>query len=308
MANNPTHDHHFVPVFYLKNWILAGHDRLVEYKIRRNSALPRWTYPKGTGYQKHLYSSTDDSVQSLEDAFLMPADGFAADAMKVFFSSTIRSGMEWTTRQRSSWTRFMMSMLLRHPEDVADFAKIVEDDWVSATPEMQRRYAAIRSPDLPERIEDWLLLHKNKDRERARLNWMRALIDHEGIGRRINRMHWSVFDLSSTSIPLMTSDRPVITEYPLSTPKSYIMLPLSPTKLFVAVETPDLADMIFRQRPNILAKEVNKEVVRNARIFAFAADERHNAFVKKHFGQASSKSLFAKLAEHRAERRLDGNA
>ena len=48
--------HHFLPVFYLKNWCL--HDgKLVEYKVPyKNIVKPRRIHPQGTGYIDKLYA------------------------------------------------------------------------------------------------------------------------------------------------------------------------------------------------------------------------------------------------------------
>jgi hypothetical protein len=54
--------HHYVPVFYLKQW--TGTDgRLCEYKNSGGQILTRQTFPAGTGYERDLYR-----VEGLPDA------------------------------------------------------------------------------------------------------------------------------------------------------------------------------------------------------------------------------------------------
>jgi len=75
MASNPPHDHPFVPVFYLKNWVVAPEQRLAEYRRKKEHVIrPRWTGARSTDYERHLYEADDKSVESLETSSMMPAD------------------------------------------------------------------------------------------------------------------------------------------------------------------------------------------------------------------------------------------
>lgn len=302
MQNNPPHDHHFVPVFYLKNWIVAPGQRLVEYRRRRDGIVrPRWTGPRGTGYERSLYSAADGSVESLETSFMMPADSGAAEAMKVFLASG--PTLEWTRPQRSAWSRFIMGMLMRHPDDVAELKRLVDDDWTNLTDEMQEQYRLRRYEGMPATAEEWWEQNRQEYREAARLKWLRGMIDHEGVGRRINAMAWNVANVSSGRHKLLTSDRPICMSDTLGETDAFVMMPLTPTKLFIAVRRMQTMDAIQRLTRDELVAEVNLEVVRNARRFVFAADTAQNRFVLNHFGCSNKPSWMMRLADKRARER-----
>lgn len=300
MSNNPSHDHHFVPVFYLANWVDQTRGQLVEYKTRYHGVLPRWTGPKGTGYERHLYDSVDGSAKSLEPTFMMPADTDAAQAMTILLGA---GPMEWTRKQRSAWSRFLMGMLLRHPEDVAELKQLVDDDWTNLAQDVRDRYTSKRTSEMPETAEEWWELNRDDMRETARLKWHRTLMDHEGIGRRFNSMHWGVANLQAAQHALLTSDRPVCVSGSIADPEAFVILPLSPTKAFIAARRVEIMNQIVGQNPTRLGAELNKEVVRNARRFVFSADSSQTDFIQKHFAKAKHLSLIQKLAIKRKNER-----
>jgi hypothetical protein len=77
--------HHYIPVFYLRQWATSARSTLIEFSQQGPARLvkPRPTSPKGTGYVRGLYSleGLDAHVlNAVEDQFLKPSDGLAAEA------------------------------------------------------------------------------------------------------------------------------------------------------------------------------------------------------------------------------------
>lgn len=303
MPNNPSHDHHFTPVFYLENWIVGPESRLVEYARRGHGPItPRWTGPRGTGYDRYLYDSTDGSAPSLEAEFMMPADTHAATAIKMFMQPG--KTLEWTRKERSAWSRFIMSMLMRHPDDVAELMRLVEDDWTNLTGEVREQYRRRWQEGMPETAEEWWDQNRAEYRETARLQWLRAMIDNEGVGRRINAMSWNVANVRNGKHRLLTSDRPVCMTDTLDELDAFIMMPLTPTKLFIAVRRMETLAKIQQLETDDLIAEVNREVVQKAHRFVFASDMSETRFVLNHFGHSHEPTWMMRLAEKRARDRM----
>jgi hypothetical protein len=300
--NNPSHDHHFAPVFYLENWIVAPETKLVEYARRGHGPIMgRWTGPRGTGYERFLYDALDGSAPSLEATFMMPADTSAAEAMKVFMR--IGTKLDWTRKQRSAWSRFIMGMLMRHPDDIAELKQLIEDDWTNLTDEMREQYRQRWQEGMPETAEEWWEQNREEYREAARLQWLRGMIDNEGVGARINAMSWNVANVGGGKHKLLTSDRPIYMTDSLDELDAFIMMPLTPTKLFIAVRRMETLAKIQELTTDELVAEVNLEVVRSARRFVFASDKSQERFILNHFGRSNQPSWMMRLAEKRARGR-----
>src|SRR5258708_5618558 len=76
-------DHHFVPVFYLRQWAPTGN--LIEYSRPKGQVFRKVVAPRGTGYERDLYSFSDlpaDIAQFLESVFLSQNDYKASRAMR----------------------------------------------------------------------------------------------------------------------------------------------------------------------------------------------------------------------------------
>jgi hypothetical protein len=71
MDNKPR-DHHFIPVFYLKQWASSTTNKVIEYSIKHCNFIAKPVGPKKTGYQTDLYSFPElppDTAQHIEDVF-----------------------------------------------------------------------------------------------------------------------------------------------------------------------------------------------------------------------------------------------
>ena len=114
---------------------------------------------------------------------------------------------------------------------------------------------------------------------KARLNLIMKAIDNELIGTHVNQMKWATLDVSASPNRLLTSDRPV-EMYLMKEAKGFIAMPISPAKLFVAVNTRTLLDKFGAQKAADIVRRVNKRVVRCARRFVWASDESQSQFIQ----------------------------
>ena len=112
--------HHYIPGIYLKRW--AGPDgRLCEFSRPYGPRVkPRRTAPSGTGYEDWLYGirgAKPDVANVVEQRFFKVMDDQAA---RVLDRLEIEGpGGDWSISERSAWARFLLSLALRAPSDVA---------------------------------------------------------------------------------------------------------------------------------------------------------------------------------------------
>jgi hypothetical protein len=281
---------HYIPEFYLKRWRAGEH--LVEFARRRpnsDEVTPQRRTAGATGYQRGLYDFAglpDDERHHLETVFFRMLDGKAADALQLLENRK----EDWTPELRQSWVMFLLSLLLRHPEDIAAFKTVYARDFIKISEKEQAAYDAARGARDPASFEEFLASMGHEFLQNIALNSLPKLIIHERAVRDIMNMHWSV------AVPpphgyFLTSDRPTIRTF-LGHRDSHWLLPIGPKRLFVAAERRDYGSRI---RDTIAAhgwKEVNRQVVRQAVLFGYADDERHLPFFQKHLSAAVRPSAF----------------
>jgi hypothetical protein len=136
--------------------------------------------------------------------------------------------------------------------------------------------AAKGSDDLS--FDDYLAQHGRQ----AAFDAITRILNNHRLGVQINKMTWMVVDLAKAPNHLLTSDRPLIATNGISGANSHIIMPLSPTKLFIAVNDFAESERIQRLGDMELAASVNFTVVRNAIKYIWNTDTRQLRFICNH--------------------------
>lgn len=249
--------HHYVPIFYLKQW--AGKDgRVVEYSRPYRDVKALRKYPAATGYQIDLYTLDGlpaEKAQTLESDFLRPIDGRAAEALRALICD---DDTPWDVEMRSVWSRFLLSLIRRHPNSI-------------------RRLAEANRLEL-----DRLGLASSTNTASTSAIFGRliqSLIDSPNVGGFINGMRWSVVTTNDSNYQFLTADNPVIYTNGIKYPQSHIALPIAPNKLFVCTNTED-AELRLRALPqNELVQQVNSLMAGQAAKYVYGTDDRQLRFV-----------------------------
>ncbi len=274
MASPKLPKHHYIPVFYLKKW--GGADgRLVEFSRPYGSELKtRRPHADGTGYVRGLYrlpGVSDRAAELLETRFFKNVDDFASYALLRLLRRSLDG---WKPELRTAWTLFIVSILIRSPKALADIkARLMEglpDEWEKA-----RQQHAAEHPDEPP-LGDYSVTQV----EQSSLLALQRFIANPVIGTAINRMYWSVCDVSPTKFRFLTSDRPVVMTNGIGDDNAHIALPISPTMLFLATKNVETAREIQRMPFKELVFNCNKQVVRHAVKYVWASNESQVALIR----------------------------
>jgi hypothetical protein len=277
-------DRHFIPAFYLQQW--TGADRkVIQFNIQRGKLHWRPLTPQSTGYQTDLYAFPElpeHEAQFLESVYFQFADDLAAKALELHLRGAHFTS--WTRKLRSAWTRFVMGIHWRHPDAMPELRAEAKAEWDRSGPEYQARYEAIKKPGDPPTFDQYIAAIDPLFPYTTQLDMIIKGLDHPHIGAHINRMPFSIFDLSSANIELLTSDRPVEV-FAMSRAQGLISMPISPTKLFVAVNDLDTLNFLGRQKPRDLVRCVNRNLVERARRYVWGGDLSQRQFIGNHFGR-----------------------
>src|ERR1700733_3903475 len=108
--------HHYLPVFYLKQWA-ALDGRVIRYYRPHREVVAHQIAPKYTGYEQGLYSLDGYKAERrniVEKNFMAPeVDDPAVAPLRIFLKR--RPVSELTLPLKQAWTRFLMSLHVRNP-------------------------------------------------------------------------------------------------------------------------------------------------------------------------------------------------
>ena len=153
MSSNPRgnapRDHHFIPVFYLKQWVNPASKRLIEYSIKHGKFIAKPVGPRGTGFETDLYSFPElppNLAQYVEAEFFKFVDDKAAIALQKHLRGETGG---WTNELISAWSRFLIGMHLRHPDAMQELRPAAVSIWKNSGPKFPEQYEPIRKPKDP---------------------------------------------------------------------------------------------------------------------------------------------------------------
>jgi hypothetical protein len=297
--------HHYIPEFYLKRWATGPQRQLCEFSRPFSQVKPRRTSPGGTGYVERLYALSGfpaDLEHQVEERFFKSVDQLASDAMDALEHDG--SNAQLDVDHRSAWSRFMVSLLTRCPEDLADFRFVWTSTMRNFSPEAEEEYRKTRGPGDPRTFDEYYRTRRAlPERERDMFTALIGLIDNPSLGQRLNSYQFEVINFPDDVPELLTSDRPIIRNHSgLAAPGGHIALPIGPRALFVTAPRTDVLVNLKNADRGELAEASNLEVVRHAARFAYASSDRVLEFVKAHFGTVPEPRLIAQQKLRAVER------
>lgn len=292
---NPPSKHHYIPAFYTKRWTGDG-GKLIVYSKPHDIVIDRRLHPDATGYHVDLYSLRGTQKRTeIEDSFFKPVDVYAHQALKMLVRSQDKYG--WTMEMRSNWTRFIMSLLFRCPYDLEIFRQIWKNKYTQTNSKIENDYAQIKIDGAPATLKEYLSSLSEFTVENSMFRVYQNLIENEHVGSYINSMLWCVIDTSKSNLSLLTSDCPVLRTNGIQYAKSYIVMPIGPTHLFLAANNNEVLLNFKRIPVRDLVMEMNRSMVRGARKYVYASEitKKEFDFVKLNFGQSPQARLIEEM-------------
>jgi hypothetical protein len=267
--------HHYIPVFYLTQW--CGPDnRLCEYSRPYDRVVAKPKYPTESGFERGLYTlraHTSAVAEIVEDRLMGRTDNDAARAHRLLLDNNI-DGLDENTR--SGWARFIISLLRRTPESLRGLGDRLTAILIAENPDLE----IVGDPEKEDQDMARLGVF---ERQRAML--LQSLLNSELIGNHLINMLWHVVGFDSLDGPVLTSDRPFITTNGMSQPSAHMIVPISPSKCFVATNTMET----LRQLQALSAEEfifrVNDRMARQARKFVYGSNNSYFSFVSERLGR-----------------------
>lgn len=276
----PPLDHHFIAKFLLQAWRRA--DRKVPcYRRCADGRLSaKDLSPKSFGFEKWLYETTGlppQHAQQMEQKFFEPLDTRASRAHRLLVDGRTR---DLTDKMTQDWVRFIISIWFRTPLDVKGLGAIVK---AFADPGLRLRHLGMEETDeLPDVAYNQLQMEA-----------IRLAIDDKARGEALMSMRLCTLGLDEAH-HLMVSDWPMQTAKNLpflGHPGSYILMPVSPHRLFVAAPSDAFVRELAKVPQDELAARLNYAVVAQARHFVGYSRDEDLPFIKEHFASQPRPSI-----------------
>ena len=163
-------------------------------------------------------------------------------------------------RLRSGWTRFILSLIHRSPEQVQNSLTLLRDLYPSSNPYMKLITMRVNSPVRfrPLRVFG---RHRRPVVGRTWIDLIQKIVDSERVGNLFNSLDWRILSFHKYRT-LLTGDRPIIMTNGMNRPDSHLLLPIGPRRLFVAAHNREIADHLENQDADKLISQINDQIVR----------------------------------------------
>ncbi len=283
--------HHYLPEFYLKRWAIGG--RLVQFsKPYGNLVKAKPVHPSETGFVNKLYALEGFSgtrASTLEDHYFQPVDTRAADAL----ARLEVAGAVVNDRERVGWGQFLLSLVLRHPENVALLKARFREAVLTTTPESEKAYRRGRGATHPPTLREAIELKMTQDPgrvSRAALGLVADGASSDKLGNHLINMIWGSLTFPFDIPALFTSDRPVHWFNPLSSPDCHILVPIGPKRLFWAANAAEWAMLIRSRSPDMMAGFINEHTTRRPQRLVYATTDRGLPYVQNLMGNDPEKN------------------
>jgi hypothetical protein len=265
--------HHYLPVFYQARW--AGADgQVCVYKQPCKEVKAKRRHPDYQGYEPDLYTIPGVEYETachLERRFFLQADNDAAQALQKFERD---QKIELDARLRSGWSRFVMSLIHRAPEEIRYFFAEAKKHVQDAERLFEENYTSLRLPTEPATFEEFKRYRPTNPEGRAAAMLIQNIIDSPAVGNHLNNMIWTIISPPS-SYSFLTSDRPLIMTNGMNRAESHLALPIGPRKLFIASNRNEIVRDVAQRKPDDLVLFVNDRVVKQARRFVEPSRQAH---------------------------------
>jgi hypothetical protein len=289
--------HHYTPQFQLAEWAVNDGKLWRFLRPIPGKVVTKLVAPAEIGYQQHLYATPGlpaEKAQQVEQHFMSRLDAQAAEAHQLLLQD---NAQQMPQKQRSAWSRFIMSQWFRTPDGLRYFKEAMNLVLTARDEALNARYAEVKRDGYPDSLEDVIAMLGPEFAGQAAMGLFRKMTDDPKNGLRLNNMQWSVIDTIDEPEFLISDAALQQSKAGIFSPQGYITMPVAPRKLFVAVNQLSVAKAIDELPRGDLVARNNGAVVRRASLFVGATDLSQEAFIKTNFGEEQHSTLIKGLRD-----------
>jgi hypothetical protein len=269
-------DHHYVPVFYLKQWA-EGDGRVPYFRWLDGRIIPGRVTPDYTGFTPNLYAQDNVPLERkhvYETQFFKMID---TKASEVFVHLVSGRPYRPSPDERVWWSAFLLAAHLRIPLRIASLKTSGSASLIHELERDPKEFESI----LPGTLRDWVEQHMVGLVENFGLHNMASFItDYEQI-KKVTDLNWSGHSFPSSSVELITGDRPLLVFGDMNQGNFVMMMALSPVRVFVASQSKDFTKTIIEAKHSEFVRTFNTRIIERADERVYGRIER--SFVERIF-------------------------
>lgn len=240
-------------------------------------------FPQQTGFSTNLYSLRgfpEELAAQVEQHFLQPVDTNASTVLKKLMLGFKKH--ELSDTEVLSWSKFLLSLLLRMPEDIEGLRRrwslqledisesfMLGSKRCSISTEHDLFSFTIANPPVDEFDEDVF-------------NVFLSISTSQKAISLISNMHWGVVKFAPSRFSLCLSDRPIVRLSALGATNGALILPISNDSLFIAANRLSDLEMYRSLKLQSNLREANQLVVSQAYKYAYAPQDDCLRFMQNH--------------------------
>jgi len=203
--------HHYVPVFLQKEWQSPPDDKLSCFQWVQGQFLHNRYKAKSVAKQEGLYKL--EGVQpglenTVERDFLGPdVDGPAAVAHQVILE---RGARTLSAQGRVDWSRFLISLLLRTPDQVETIRARGQESLTAEFKKSPEEYTNVRGDDPAASLTEWVEQNNPVVFTNFGVEALPALVGSGMLNQALLQASWATRTFPPSRVSLLIGDKPII--------------------------------------------------------------------------------------------------
>lgn len=273
----------------MDNWVLmnpTGHKHLNAFYLDQYKRCIRCKSDKGPkayccqDYLLTLETQHPEGKDAIERKSFGEIDTKGAIVRDILLESE-GAITDLSADQRCEWARLLLSLDARRPDNISKLKNEVSEFLREELNNDEKIQAAMAQEGLEYSPAEYAEKHLGSLKDKS-LSLVQALVDNPTVGQVLINAHWHVIQLNDNAEQLMLSDRPLIRIKGYDSSGAVWAMPISPSKVFIAVNHPNnlqrLLSVSFRQ----FSKKLNVSSASNADKYVFDIQESNNSWLEKY--------------------------
>lgn len=276
---------HYLPQSYQRGWAdTSGRVHVYRWRHDRIVCDPKST--RSTGGRSGLYftpMAPPGLRNYMEDVFWRRIDQWGHDGLSLLRSNEPAARTKFNLQRMAV---YLLALEVRNPRRVAEIEKQARRHILQSC--LVDNYEQHRRAHEPATLEEFMAALNQPGLSELGAASIRHVIFNEDVRRKLSNMEWQVVTVTN-SVPILTSDVPLIRYRGLADDDSLVLLPLSSDE-FLTIFNRGAIDMVRSIEANIrtgvFVEAINKYVVQHKIDYVYGVDDSQLEFVSRHWDAA----------------------